>query len=66
MIGHCDPLGEPKTAAEMAAKGVSLFALELVPRITRAQSMDVLSSQASIAGYRAVLLAAEALPKISR
>ena len=44
--------------------GVSLFALELLPRITRAQSMDVLSSQATIAGYRAVLLAAEALPKM--
>ncbi len=64
VIATCDPLGEPKTAAELAAKGVSLFALELVPRITRAQSMDVLSSQASIAGYRAVLVAAEALPKI--
>ena len=64
VIGSCDPLGSPKLAAEMAAKGVSLFALELVPRITRAQSMDVLSSQASIAGYRAVLMAAEALPKI--
>ena len=48
----------------MAAKGVALFALELLPRITRAQSMDVLSSQATIAGYRAVLLAAEALPKM--
>ncbi len=64
VIATCDPLGEPKAAAELAAKGVSLFALELVPRITRAQSMDVLSSQASIAGYRAVLVAAEALPKI--
>ena len=41
-----------------------IFALELVPRITRAQSMDVLSSQANIAGYRAVLLAANTLPKI--
>ncbi len=48
----------------MAAKGVTLLALELLPRITRAQSMDVLSSQATIAGYRAVLLAALALPKI--
>ena len=64
VIGHCDPLGEPRLAAEVAAKGVSLFALELLPRITRAQSMDVLSSQATIAGYRAVLLAAEALPKM--
>ena len=46
VIGQCDPLGEPKLAAEIAAKGVSLFSLELLPRITRAQSMDVLSSQA--------------------
>lgn len=64
VIGTCDPLGSPQLAAKMAAKGVSLFSLELLPRITRAQSMDVLSSQATIAGYRAVLLAAEALPKI--
>ncbi len=48
----------------MAEKGVTLFSLELVPRITRAQSMDVLSSQATIAGYRAVLLAATTLPKM--
>ena len=52
MIGLCDPLGCPKEAAEVAAKGVTLFSLELLPRITRAQSMDVLSSQATIAGYR--------------
>lgn len=64
VIGLCDPLGSPQLAAKMAEKGVSLFSLELLPRITRAQSMDVLSSQATIAGYRAVLTAAEALPKI--
>ncbi len=64
VIGLCDPLGEPQAAAELAARGVTLFALELLPRITRAQSMDVLSSQATIAGYRAVLLAATALPKM--
>ena len=64
IIGMCDPLGAPQAAAELAAKGVTLLALELLPRITRAQSMDVLSSQATIAGYRAVLLAALALPKI--
>ena len=64
VIGLCDPLSSPQAAAEVAAKGVTLFSLELLPRITRAQSMDVLSSQATIAGYRAVLLAAEALPKI--
>ncbi|MCE5268265.1 MAG: Re/Si-specific NAD(P)(+) transhydrogenase subunit alpha, partial [Planctomycetaceae bacterium] len=64
VIGLCDPLGEPQAAAELGKQGVSLFALELLPRITRAQSMDVLSSQANIAGYRAVLLAAVALPKM--
>jgi H+-translocating NAD(P) transhydrogenase subunit alpha len=64
VIGLCDPLGSPQPAADVAATGVSLFSLELLPRITRAQSMDVLSSQATIAGYRAVLLAAEALPKM--
>ena len=64
VIGSCDPLGSPQLAAEMAARGVSLFALELLPRITRAQSMDVLSSQATVAGYRAVLMAAAALPKM--
>jgi NAD(P) transhydrogenase subunit alpha len=59
---------EPLTAAEevkaVADKGVTLFALELVPRITRAQSMDILSSMATIAGYKAVLLAADHLPKM--
>jgi len=64
VIAMCDPLGGPQGAAELAARGVSLFSLELLPRITRAQSMDVLSSQATIAGYQAVLLAAVALPKM--
>jgi H+-translocating NAD(P) transhydrogenase subunit alpha len=64
VIGMCDPLGEPKAIAEMAQTGATLFALELIPRITRAQSMDVLSSMATISGYRAVLLAAIELPKI--
>jgi NAD(P) transhydrogenase subunit alpha len=63
LIGLCDPLSEPKAIEEVAARGVTLFALELLPRITRAQGMDVLSSQATVAGYRAVLLAATALPK---
>ena len=49
---------------ELADRGVTLFALELIPRITRAQSMDVLSSMATIAGYKAVLLAANHLPKM--
>ncbi len=64
VIGICDPLGAPDACREAAEKGVTLFSLELVPRITRAQAMDVLSSQANIAGYRAVLLAATALPRI--
>ena len=63
-IGTCDPLGAPEAVREMAQTGASVFALELIPRITRAQSMDVLSSQATIAGYRAVLLAATELPKM--
>jgi H+-translocating NAD(P) transhydrogenase subunit alpha len=64
VIGMCDPLSSPAACREAAERGVSLFSLELVPRITRAQSMDVLSSQANIAGYRAVLVAAGALPRI--
>ncbi len=64
IIGLCDPLGQPAAAQELANLGITLFALELVPRISRAQAMDVLSSQASIAGYRAVLLAATTLPKL--
>jgi len=64
VIGLCDPLGSPRLAEKIAQRGVSLFALELLPRITRAQSMDVLSSQATVAGYKAVLLAAETLPKM--
>jgi NAD(P) transhydrogenase subunit alpha len=57
-------LGQPRANQEFAASGATLFGLELLPRITRAQVMDVLSSQATIAGYRAVLLAAQELPKI--
>jgi NAD(P) transhydrogenase subunit alpha len=64
LLASCDPLGEPNAVKELAEKGVLLFALELVPRITRAQSMDTLSSMATIAGYKAVLLAANTLPKI--
>lgn len=64
VIGMCDPLGAPQAIQEMAGSGVSLMALELIPRITRAQSMDVLSSMATIAGYRAVLLGAIELPKM--
>ncbi|MFP6618536.1 MAG: Re/Si-specific NAD(P)(+) transhydrogenase subunit alpha [Pirellulaceae bacterium] len=64
VLGLCDPLGNPQAISALAETGVSHFALEMVPRITRAQSMDVLSSMATIAGYRAVLLAATELPKM--
>lgn len=64
VVASCDPLGSPKAAAELATRGVTLFAMELLPRITRAQSMDTLSSMATVAGYKAVLLAAETLPKM--
>lgn len=64
VIGSCDPLGKPQAIADWANSGATLFSLELIPRITRAQSMDVLSSQATIAGYRAVLVAATELPKM--
>jgi NAD(P) transhydrogenase subunit alpha len=64
MIGFCDPLGTPRGVAEVASAGVSLLSMELIPRITRAQSMDALSSQANLAGYKAVIMAASASPKI--
>jgi NAD(P) transhydrogenase subunit alpha len=64
VIGMADPLGSPEPVREIASRGVSAFALELIPRITRAQSMDVLSSMATIAGYKAVLLAANTLPRM--
>jgi NAD(P) transhydrogenase subunit alpha len=58
------PLDEPARAKALAGRHVTAFSLELVPRITRAQAMDVLSSQATLAGYRAVLLAASRLPRL--
>src|ERR1022692_1764360 len=64
LIGFCDPLSSPKDMAEIAAKGLSLISMELIPRITRAQSMDALSSQANLAGYKAVIMAAEACARI--
>lgn len=58
VIAVMDPYGNEKAIAEMAAAGLTAFAMELMPRITRAQSMDVLSSQANLAGYQAVIDAA--------
>lgn len=65
VIGTAAPFARPEVAKAIAERGVTLFALELLPRTTRAQSMDILSSQANIAGYKAVLLAASALPKMT-
>ena len=64
LIGQCEPLSEPQWMRDLAAQKVTSFSLELLPRITRAQSMDVLSSMATIAGYKSVLLAANALPRM--
>ena len=64
LIGVFDPLWAPMRAQRLAEAGVSAFSLDLVPRVTRAQSMDVLSSMATIAGYEAVLLAASRLPQM--
>lgn len=63
LIGLLSPLGDPRSVERYAQAGLSALAMELIPRTTLAQAMDALSSQASIAGYKAVLLAAEALPK---
>ncbi|MGH9346299.1 MAG: Re/Si-specific NAD(P)(+) transhydrogenase subunit alpha [Vicinamibacterales bacterium] len=64
VIGFADPLGAPAAIHAVAGTGVTLFSMELMPRITRAQSMDALSSMATIAGYKGVLLAASALPRM--
>jgi len=64
LVGMQDPLGNPHGTSSMAARGVTAFSLEMVPRITRAQSMDVLSSMATVAGYQAVLEAASNLPRL--
>ncbi|MDE0911421.1 MAG: Re/Si-specific NAD(P)(+) transhydrogenase subunit alpha [Myxococcota bacterium] len=64
VISLMKPLDLPELAAQLAARKVTAFSTELMPRITRAQSMDVLSSQSTIAGYRAVLMAAMALPRV--
>jgi NAD(P) transhydrogenase subunit alpha len=64
LIGFLRPLGSVETVQEIAATGVSSFSIELMPRTTRAQSMDALSSMATICGYKAVLLAADRLPRM--
>jgi NAD(P) transhydrogenase subunit alpha len=64
VIGFADPLTAGEAAQSVARRGALLIAMELVPRITRAQSMDALSSMATISGYKAVLLAAVTLPRM--
>ena len=64
LVAGCEPLWCPDAIRKAAATGATVFSLELVPRITRAQSMDILSSMATIAGYRAVLLAAIESPRM--
>ena len=64
LVGFLRPLGALETLKEVAATGVTSFAVELMPRTTRAQSMDALSSMGTICGYKAVVLAADTLPRI--
>jgi H+-translocating NAD(P) transhydrogenase subunit alpha len=63
LIGFLRPLGSPRTVAEIAATGSTAFAVELMPRITRSQSMDALSAMATVCGYKAVITAADLLPR---
>jgi len=62
-LGFMDPLGSPAEMQAFADAGIGVYAMEFVPRTTLAQSMDALSSQATVAGYEAVLLAASASPR---
>lgn len=64
MIGFLRPLGSKQTVEEIAGTGATSFSVELMPRTTRAQSMDALSSMATICGYKAVLIAANTLPRL--
>ena len=63
LIGFLQPLTDAEGIERLTAKGVTAFAMESIPRITRAQPMDALSSQATVSGYKAVILAADRLPK---
>jgi NAD(P) transhydrogenase subunit alpha len=64
LIGFLRPLGTVETIQDIADRGVTSFSVELIPRITRAQSMDALSAMATICGYKAVVLAADTLPRM--
>lgn len=63
LVGVLRPLSDPETVGMYAARGIYAYSMDLMPRITRAQAMDVNSSQATVAGYKAVMLAADALPR---
>ena len=64
VVGFSEPLIGAEMARDLAQRGVTAFSMELIPRISRAQSMDALSSMATVAGYRAVLIAADKLPRM--
>ena len=64
LIGFLRPMGLIETIRDIANKGVTSFSVELMPRTTRAQSMDALSSMATVCGYKAVILAADTLPRL--
>lgn len=64
VVGFLRPFGSREAVEKLAGRGVSAFSVELMPRTTRAQSMDALSSMSTISGYKAVILAADALPRI--
>ena len=64
LIGFLRPMGSIETIRDIANKGVTSFSVELMPRTTRAQSMDALSSMATVCGYKAVILAADTLPRL--
>src|SRR5690606_29174005 len=63
LVGMLHPQADPARAAALQARGIQAFPLERLPRTTRAQAMDVLSSQAGMAGYKAVLIAAQLAPR---
>ena len=63
LVAYLDPIADSAGVERLASRGVVAFAMESIPRITRAQSMDALSSQATVGGYKAALLAAENLPR---
>ncbi len=64
LVGFLRPMGSLQSITDIASRGVTSFSVELMPRTTRAQSMDALSSMATVAGYKAVLVAADTLPKL--